>query len=147
MVGLLDEALQETLVDEISHDLVCVENLTESTYIENFASLEDPLSDLSAKLLELTVADTFTRFTCVDCEGEYIRPVCVEIEACLRGDHSMLEDGKIVAELLEEKIKEIAQPLLSTVLLPTVETHSSGLEYAPTPFMGQFEYAHLESDA
>ena len=34
LAGPLDETLQETLVQGISHDLVCVKNLTESTYIE-----------------------------------------------------------------------------------------------------------------
>ena len=152
VAGPLDETPQETLVDEISHDLVGAEEMTMSTCMDISTSLEDPMSDLSAEFPELTVVDTFAGFTCADCEGEYICPVCAEIEACLRGDPLMPEDGEIVAdiqrvELLEEQVKETTQPLPSTILLPATETYSSGLEYAPTPFLGQFEYAHLENDA
>ena len=78
--------------------------------------------------------------------------MCVEIEACLKGNPPMPEDGKIVVdiqrvELLEEQIKKTAQVLPSTVLQPAVETYSSDLDYARTPFLGRLEYAHLESDA
>ena len=63
----------------------------------------------------------------------------------------MLEDGEIVfdiliAELYEEQVKETVQPLPSICFLPTAETYSSGLEYAPTLFLGQFEYTHLENN-
>ena len=145
MAEPLDETPSEILVEEISHDLVCAENLTYSTYIEISASLEDPLCDLLAKFPKLIIVNTFAGFTCADCEGEYICPVYAEIEACLRGDPLMPEDGKIVADiqkvkLLVEQVKETTQPLLSTVLLHAAKTYSSG-------FMGQFEYVHLENDA
>ena len=63
----------------------------------------------------------------------------------------MPKDGKIVsdiqrAELLEDQVKETVQPFHSTFLIPIVEIYSSGLEYAPTPFLRRFEYAHLEND-
>ena len=64
----------------------------------------------------------------------------------------MPEDGEIVvdiqrAELFEEQIKETAQPHPSTVLLPIAKIYFSGLKYAPIPFLGWFEYAHLENNA
>ena len=82
----LDETPQETLVEGISHDLVCAEDMTMSICMDIFASLENPLSDLSAEFSELTVVDTFAGFTCANCEGEYICPMCAKIEACLRED-------------------------------------------------------------
>ena len=48
VAGALDETSQETLVKEISYDLVYAENLIESIYMEIFASSEDPLSELLA---------------------------------------------------------------------------------------------------
>ena len=151
MTEPLDETPQETLVEEISHDLIYAEDMTMSTCMDISASSKDPPSDLQAKFLELTAVDTFAGFTCANCEGENIYLVCAEIEACLKRDPSMPEDGEIMAdiqraELLEKQVKEIAQSLPSTFLLTIAKIYSSDLEYAPTPFLRRFEHAHLEND-
>ena len=81
----LDETPQETLVEEISHDLVCIENMTMSTCMEIFASSKDPLSYLYVAFPYL-VFDDSASFICVDCEGISICQICDEIEACQRRD-------------------------------------------------------------
>ena len=81
MVGPLNETPQETLVEEISHGLICAEDMTVSICMEISASLEDPLSDLYVAFPYL-VFDDSAGFICTDCDSVSICQICAEIEAC-----------------------------------------------------------------
>ena len=82
---------QETLVEEISHDLIYTKDMTMSACMEISTSLEDPLSDLYTPFCYLVFDDSIG-FICVDCEGVIICQICDEIEACRRRYPLVLRD-------------------------------------------------------
>ena len=78
-----------------------------------FNLVEDPLSDLIAELPRLVGFDHFDSLSYNNCDGDYIYPVCAEVNACINGKscaltyHDTCKDISQEANLVEPSIKGV----------------------------------------
>ena len=89
------ETLHETLVEEISHDLVCSIGYDHVYMHRDFCLFRRPPSDLYV-VFPYLVFDGSAGFICADCEGVSICQICAKIEACRRGDPPVPKDCEAV---------------------------------------------------